>query len=281
MNNLINYFQSEKPYYIRALIISFILSITGIIIIFFRTKLEQFYVLITQDIENNFYIIKLNFIASFTAIIISILLYKLLINLSTEIQKPKIIFTDCITLRKIYNGKNKDNFALSVKIGVKNLVTLFNTKMSLCYVRYSHNNIETNSSIERHGIEEFIAYADYIEIVRRFDFFSDDLSFLTLKPIVQQRGKPNEDKIIIIFSGFYDFKEPKKFIAKKIYSFENIKLAKQTGKVATFKDKNHQLIPTLNWEKFNETTFFDEKQTEQLIKDLYEILKQKDTSNQN
>lgn len=202
-----------------------------------------------------------------------LLILNLLSSRSDYSPEPEVIFSEKITIRKINNGPRKGDFALSVKVGIKNhqSVKVFNTKMTFCYIRYSSKG----HAIQRHGIEQFNCLSDYVDIVHRFDFFTQEISFLALKPIVQNRVKSNLDRISIIFSGYYDIHEPTRFVRIKDYSFDEIAFAKQTVKVLEF---HSDFVPEVTWNNFNKIEYLDSDIEQRLVEDLTWILEEKDTN---
>ncbi|MEL6462133.1 MAG: hypothetical protein AAFQ91_28555 [Cyanobacteria bacterium J06621_15] len=178
-----------------------------------------------------------NYIASELAffiiifLLVFIIVIALIINSKLENDKqPEIKFGNPITLRRIYHGSRSldiaKSYALSVRVGVVNKVKLFNTEMTLCFVRFkeksSSNNID-KQSFERHGVEEYYAKAAYVEFLHRFSFYSEEMSYLLLKAILDPKGYSNYDKLIVVFTGFYGKKADKKFVCQHEYLLSETK----------------------------------------------------------
>jgi hypothetical protein len=215
---------------------------------------------------------------SFIANLISIsLILFVIIKISFNEVEPKIIFAEKIIFRKVQYGQRSKNlisgFALSPKIGIKNKVKIYDTKLTLCYMRCRQAERDNMKHVERRGVEEFSTTANYVETVHRYSFFSEDLSYGLLKPISEAQGAPNLDRIILILTGFYG-RKPKPFMRKHEYNFSDIKFADQTPKVVEYHYQNNQIIEKVKWENFHLVDYSEETSL-QRIHELKELLREK------
>lgn len=231
-----------------------------------------------------------NYIASELAffiiifLLIFIIVVALIINSKLEHDKqPEIKFGDLITLRRIYHGSRsldiEKSYALSVRVGVINKVKLFNTEMTLCFVRFKEkpsSNFE-KQSFERHGVEEYYAKAAYVEFLHRFSFYSEEMTYLLLKAILEPKGYSNYDKLIVVFTGFYGKKADKKFVCQHEYLLSETKFANQTPKVMEFYQKDARLIPKFNWDNLNGFFKLESDKKNEFISGLKEVVDKKYT----
>ena len=212
---------------------------------------------------------------SFIANLISIiLLLFVIIKISINEVEPKIIFAEKIIFRKVkYGQRSKDlisGFALSPKIGIKNKVRIYDTRLTLCHMHYNQAERDNTNYVERRRVEEFSTTARYVETVHRYNFFSEDLSYGLLKPISEAQGAPNLDRIILILTGFYG-RKPKPFVRKHEFNFSDIKFADQTPKVIEYHYQRNQIIEKVNWENFHLVNYSEETSL-QRIQELRELL---------
>jgi hypothetical protein len=211
----------------------------------------------------------------FTNLITIFLIIFAILKISLNEKEPEVIFAEKIIFRKVKFGsrtqKLTHRFALSPKIGIKNDVEIFDTRMTLCYMHCRQAEGGSRKYIERHGVEEFTTTADYVETVHRYSFFSEDLSYRVLKPISEAQGSPNHDRIIIVLTGFYG-KKARKFIRKHEFSFSDIKFADQTPKVVEYQYQKDQLTQKFNWDNFHLVTYLSEGETSQRIEELRQLL---------
>jgi hypothetical protein len=211
------------------------------------------------------------FINLITILLISVVI--LMISLGET--EPEVIFAEKIIFRKVKFGPRTQRithrFALSPRIGIKNGVEIFDTRMTLCYMRYCQAEGGRRKYIERHGVEEFITTAVYVKTVHRYSFFSEDLSYRVLKPISEAQGSPIHDRIIIILTGFYG-KKARKFIRKHEFSFSDIKFADQTPKVVEYQSQKGELTQRINWDNFHLVNYLSEGETSQRIEELRQLL---------
>lgn len=220
-------------------------------------------------------------------------------------SSPEFEFAERITLRKIYNGPNSSqasnnpatSYALSVRVGITNHeeIRIFDTKMTLCLVRYDQikdkiteaakTDDEGNILYERHGIEEFTSGADYVRIVHRFSFPIKDLSYLTISPVMKRNAQVEHDRIEIIFSGFYGANSDvlsgdqiKKFVVCKKYKFTDIKFANRTEKVTTYTSLSGELYPKTEWSNFKQEPYkLNPQDYKTFEEELKKILMQKNS----
>ncbi len=211
----------------------------------------------------------------FMCLITIALSISIILKISQNEKEPAIIFADKIIFRKVEFGPRTQKlayrFALSPKIGIKNKIQIYDTKMALCYMRCRQAEAGGEKHIERYGVEEFTTTANYVETVHRFSFFSEELSYGVLKPISEALGAPNHDRIVLVLTGFYG-KRPKRFMRKHELSFSNIKFADQTPKVVQYQITNNQLTKNINWDAFHSVNYLSEIETSQRIEELKLLL---------
>ena len=249
-----------------SIIGNFAYTILGIIILGVLNQIKSL-----AHVIGHIYTASPSFIANLISII---LLLFVIIKISINEVEPKIIFAEKIIFRKVkYGQRSKDllsGFALSPKIGIKNKVRIYNTRLSLCYMHYSQAERDNRNYVERHGVEEFSTTASYVETVHRYSFFSEDLSYGLLKPISEAQGAPNLDRIILILTGFYG-RKPKPFMRKHEFNFSDIKFADQTPKVIEYHYQRNQIIEKVNWDNFHLVNYSEETSL-QRIQELRKLL---------
>lgn len=212
----------------------------------------------------------------FINVITIFLLVFFIININQKIQarekEPDLIFARNLIFRKVKFGPRtqaiNQRFALSVKVGIRNDIDIFDTKMTLLYMHYRQRS---DSKIERHGVEEFVTTVSYVNTVHRYSFYSDELSYRTLKPIAEERGKPNYDRIIVILSGYYG-NQLDKFVCKHEYLFSDISFADQTPKISEFTLQENDLIKSVDWSKFHSVNNLSNEEYKQRKIELNQIL---------
>ena len=213
----------------------------------------------------------------FIANLISISLILFIVKISFNEKEPKIIFAQKIIFRKVQHGqRSKDliyGFALSPKIGIKNKVRIYETRLILCHMHFIQAERDNMKFVERQRVEEFSTTAKYVETVHRYSFFSEDLSYGILKPISEAQGVPNLDRIILILTGFYG-RKPKPFMRKHEFQFSDIKFADQTPKVVEYHYQHNQVIEKVNWDNFHLVNYSEEISL-QRIQELSRLLNEK------
>lgn len=159
-------------------------------------------------------------------------------------ERPEIIFSNKIILRKVKRGKRtlrlERSFALSPKILIKNHVELFDTRMTLFYAIYKQR-VDDDINIDRDGVEEVTSEAYYVVNVHRYSFYSDELPIKILKRIVTALGIPNNDRITIILTGLYG-KKQRRFYERHEYLLADIVLADDSPKVIKYSIRDNQLM---------------------------------------
>ena len=159
-------------------------------------------------------------------------------------ERPEIIFSNKIILRKVKRGKRtlslERSFALSPKILIKNHVELFDTRMTLFYAIYKQR-VDDDINIDRDGVEEVTSEAYYVVNVHRYSFYSDELPINILKRIVTALGIPNNDRITIILTGLYG-KKQRRFYERHEYLLADIVLADDSPKVIEYSIRDYQLM---------------------------------------
>jgi hypothetical protein len=211
----------------------------------------------------------------FTNLVIILLIILVILKISLDETEPEVIFAEKIIFRKVKFGsrtqKLTHHFALSPKIGIKNGVEIFDTRMTLCYMHCRQAEGGSGKYIERYSVEEFTTTADYVETVHRYSFFSEDLSYRILRPISEAQGSPNHDRIIIVLTGFYG-KKARRFIRKHEFRFSDIKFADQTPKVVEYQSLKDRLTQKFNWDNFHLVTYLSEDETSRRIEELRQLL---------
>lgn len=249
---------------IGTFLMSLIFSITS----FTLSKLKSLE-LISDYIFSFQTIFFLNLLSIFLVALTALVLSR---RLPIRTVEPNVIFSNKIIFRKVRFGARTQHegrrFALSIKVLITNNVQIFNTKLSLIYMHYERGD-DHPGTIERHGVEEFTTTVNYVDTVHRYSFFSDELSYRTLKPISEPKGSHNYDRIVVVLTGFHS-KHLRPFIQEHQYSFEDIKFADTTPKVVTYKGEERKKMIDLS--KFHEVNYLTNHEVRERKEELQRIL---------
>lgn len=211
---------------------------------------------------------------------ISLLLIFILWRVGILQKYPKIRFSKMINIREVKFGertkKPESKLALSVKVGTKNMVPIHNVTMTLRYLCFESNSKDNvDGALTRHSVEHFHDYADYIEGVHRFSFYCDEMTYKPLSQISIMRGITCSDVVEIVLTGWYG-NFPRRFLAKKVYRFKDIKYSDGPAKSMTSTRcktrffKKDKIKTKVDWNKFDA---FNSELTEEEISTRHENLK--------
>ncbi|OGU39023.1 MAG: hypothetical protein A2X61_00805 [Ignavibacteria bacterium GWB2_35_12] len=219
-----------------------------------------------KPIQQMWFAISLHYlISSLIMPVISGIIFYYILNRPT-----KIIFPNNLIVRKRTSEGSSDVLTLSVKVGNKEKVKIYDVRCQLIYFYFKNNG----ELITRNGETNLLQEVSFIDKTFRFSFKLEDFPSTLLKALTNNDPLNKKGSIsIIIYGKRGNFGDP--FFIEKDYNITDIKIAKDTKLLYNYHLIKDKIIKTkINYNNLNKIIHYTDEEQANVETEIKKILKE-------